>query len=228
MAVTSPTAAEVSRRLAVVHERIAAAGGAPAAVTVVAVTKGHGPAAAAAALDAGLTELGENYAAELLATHAAATADGRHGRCHFLGHVQRNKVRTMAEAVHLWQGVDRRAAGWEIARRRPGAAVLVQVNVSGQSARNGCRADDVPGLVDDLLQLSLDVRGVMAVAPAGPPEEARPGFRSLVALADRLGLPERSIGMTDDLEVAVQEGSTMVRIGRGLFGPRIGRPDLRR
>ena len=76
--------------------------------------------------------------------------------------------------------------------------------------------------------MGLDVRGVMAVGPAGPPEEARPGFRRLVALADQLGLRERSMGMTDDLEVAVQEGTTMVRVGRALFGPRPGRADLRR
>jgi uncharacterized pyridoxal phosphate-containing UPF0001 family protein len=68
----------------------------------------------------------------------------------------------------------------------------------------------------------------MAVGPAGPPDRARSAFRSLVAMADRLGLPVRSMGMTDDLEVAVEEGSTMVRIGRGLFGPRISGNDLRR
>jgi uncharacterized pyridoxal phosphate-containing UPF0001 family protein len=68
----------------------------------------------------------------------------------------------------------------------------------------------------------------MAVGPAGPPELARPGFRRLVDLANRLGLPERSMGMTEDLEVAVQEGSTMVRVGRGLFGPRPEPSDLRR
>ena len=72
-----------------------------------------------------------------------------------------------------------------------------------------------------------DVRGLMAVGPLGPPESARPLFRSLTRLADQLGLPERSMGMTDDLEVAVQEGATMVRIGRALFGPRGPRPRAR-
>ena len=74
----------------------------------------------------------------------------------------------------------------------------------------------------------LGVVLTVMVGPTGPPELARPGFRRLAALADRLGLPERSMGMTDDLEVAVQEGTTMVRVGRALFGPRPERPDLRR
>ncbi|MGI9033998.1 MAG: YggS family pyridoxal phosphate enzyme [Acidimicrobiales bacterium] len=225
---TSEVAARVADSLATIRHRIAAAGGSPAEVTVVAVTKGHGPAAAMAALDAGLCDVGENYAAALVATSSAVTAGGRRARCHFLGHVQRNKVRAVASHVHLWQGVDRPAAGAEIARRAPGAAVLVQVNVSGEAAKNGCRPEEVPMLVEDLVSRGLDVRGLMAVGPAGPVEDARPGFRQLVDLADRLGLGVRSIGMTDDLEVAVGEGSTMVRIGRGLFGPRIGAGDLRR
>ncbi|MFN2606485.1 MAG: YggS family pyridoxal phosphate enzyme [Acidimicrobiales bacterium] len=222
---TAVTPAEVAARLDVVRDRIAAAGAAPGHVTVVAVTKGHGPSAARAALEAGLDDVGENYAAEVAATAAAVA--GR-GRVHFLGHVQRNKVRSMAAAVDLWQGVDRMAAGQEIGRRHPGASVLVQVNVSGEAAKNGCAPADAAALVDGLRALGLDVAGLMAVGPSGPPEAARPGFRSLVALADRLGLAVRSLGMTDDLEVAVREGSTMVRIGRGLFGPRLGPPDLRR
>lgn len=239
---TEPSRAEVVDRLAQVRDRIRVAAGTGDNVTVVAVTKGHGPAAAAAAVEAGLTDVGENYAAELVATAAALGSgdarppDGAHParaaggpvRLHFLGRVQRNKVRTIADAVHLWQGVDRLAAGREIARRSPGAAVLVQLDVSGEAAKNGCRPEDAEGLVDELAAIGLDVRGLMAVGPTGPPEDARPGFRALVALAERLGLPERSIGMTDDLEVAVSEGATMIRVGRGLFGPRNGDDDLRR
>jgi uncharacterized pyridoxal phosphate-containing UPF0001 family protein len=141
-------------------------------------------------------------------------------RWHFLGHVQRNKVRDLADVVGLWQGVDRAAAGAEIAKRAPGAAVLVQVNVSGESAKNGCAPVDTDGLVDALREQGLDVRGLMAVGPDGPPQAAAPGFRLLAAIADRLGLAERSMGMSDDVEVAVEEGSTMLRVGRALFGPR--------
>jgi pyridoxal phosphate enzyme (YggS family) len=221
------TAADVAARLAVVRERIASAGARPDDVTVVAVTKGHGPDAATAALDAGLADVGENYASELLATRAA-TVGGCPCRWHFLGHVQRNKVRGLAAAVDLWQAVDRAAAGREIARRAPGAQVLVQVNVSGEPQKHGCPVEDAPALVDELAAFGLDVRGLMAIGPTGPPEHARPGFRQVVALAERLGLPERSLGMSDDLEVGVAEGATMVRVGRALFGPRNGGPDTRR
>lgn len=197
--------------MAAVRARIEAAGGRD--VTLVAVTKAFGPEAIAAAAAAGVEDFGENSVAELLAKH-----DGG-ARWHFLGRIQRRDVRRAA-GVHLWQSVDRAAAGVEIAHRWPGAAVLVQVNVSGEPQKYGCTFEEAPPLVDELRALDLDVRGVMGIGPAGPPEAARPGFRRLAALARVLGLREVSMGMTDDLEVAVQEGSTMVRVGRALFGPR--------
>ncbi len=218
---------DVADRLAEVRARIEAAGRAPDDVVVVAVTKGFGIDAVEAANAAGIDDIGENYAQELAGKVPQASGDaGR--RWHFLGRVQRNKVRSIAAAVHLWQGVDRVSAGEEIARRAPGARVLVQVRIAGDEARNGCDPDDVPQLVESLDDLGLDVRGLMAVGPPGPPELSRPGFRKVCALADRLGLVERSMGMTDDLGVAVEEGSTMVRVGRGLFGARPGAPKLRR
>jgi uncharacterized pyridoxal phosphate-containing UPF0001 family protein len=106
--------------------------------------------------------------------------------------------------------------------------VLVQVNLSGEPQKGGCAEGEVDGLVEGLAGLELDVRGLMGVAPAGPPEGSRPGFRRLVARADALGLPVRSIGMSADAEVAVSEGATMVRLGTALFGERggggVGRP----
>lgn len=233
----------LAERLAAVRARIVAAGREPDDVVVVAVTKGFGADAVEAAAAVGLDDVGENYARELAEKWEAVPGDGR--RWHFLGRVQRNKVRSVAAAVHLWQGVDRMAAGEEIARRAPGARVLVQVRIDdvdpnglhadglhpngrGPTARNGCAPDEVPALVERLDGLGLDVRGLMAVGPPGPPELARPGFRQVSALADRLGLVERSMGMTDDLGVAVEEGSTMVRVGRGLFGARPVAPTMRR
>jgi PLP dependent protein len=223
----------LAERLAEVRARIAATGRAPDDIVVVAVTKGFGAEAVEAAGAIGLDDVGENYAQELGQKRQAAGGDGR--RWHFLGRVQRNKVKSIAGVVHLWQGVDRVAAGEEIARRAPGARVLVQVRIDGidgngeaSAGRNGCAPDDVPDLVERLDGLGLDVRGLMAVGPAGAPELARPGFRKVSALADRLGLVERSMGMTDDLGVAVEEGSTMVRVGRGLFGARPVAPLMRR
>ncbi len=224
---------DVAGRLAVVHERIARAGG-DDSVRVIAVTKGFGAGAVEAAVAAGVTDVGENYAVELLAKRAevaqaqAQTQAAGTVRWHFLGRVQRNKVRRLAPAVNLWQAVDRLAAGEEIARWAPGARVLVQVNVSGEPQKHGCAIDDAPALVEGLRGLGLDVAGLMAVGPTGTAEHARSSFRAVSVMADRLRLTERSMGMTDDLETAVQEGATMVRVGRALFGPRTLATDLRR
>lgn len=222
-------AAAVAERAAAVRDRIAAAGGDPAVVRLLAVTKGFGPDEVLAALGAGLVDVGENYAQELAAKaadEAVATAEPP-PRWHFIGVLQRNKVRLVADRVHLWQSVDRLALGAEIAKRAPGAAVLVQVDLAGLPGRGGCQPGEVPDLVAGLADLGLDVRGLMAVGPPGPPEDARPGFALVARLADRLGLPERSMGMTGDLEVAVAEGATMVRVGTALFGPRAGTTGLR-
>ena len=207
------SAALLAERVVDVRARVGAAAGARP-VTLVAVTKGFDRDTVVAARAAGLDELGENYAQELL---AKADAIGPGGRWHFLGAVQRRKVRLLAPLVHLWQSVDRAAAGREIARHAPGASVLVQVNVTGQAGRRGCSWDEAPALVDELRVLALDVRGLMAVAGLDDP---RPQFRRLAGLARDLGLDELSMGMSGDFEAAVEEGSTMVRVGTELFGPR--------
>ena len=201
-----------------VRDRIATAGGDPDRVRILAVTKGHGVDAIRAALAVGLLDIGENYAQELVAK--ADEIGDETLRWHFIGQVQRNKVRQVAHLVHLWQSVDRLRLGEEIAKRSPGASVLVEVNLTDDPARGGTRPGLVPGLVDGLRDLGLQVGGLMAVGLTGLPEEARAGFRAVRELADELGLPERSMGMSDDLELAVQEGSTIVRVGTALFGPR--------
>ncbi|MGI8661662.1 MAG: YggS family pyridoxal phosphate-dependent enzyme [Acidimicrobiales bacterium] len=198
--------------------RIAEAGGDPNVLKIVAVTKGQGLGAQRAALAAGVFDLGESYAQEL--APKAAALDDEPVRWHFIGQLQRNKVRRLAHAVTLWQSVDRLSLGAEIARHAPGAAVLVQVDLSGGPGRGGAPPELVPGLVAGLVDLGLDVRGLMAVGPPGRPVDAAAGFATVVGIADRLGLVERSIGMSADLEVAVAAGSTMVRIGTALFGER--------
>jgi PLP dependent protein len=208
-------------RLAGLRARIEAASPDPTAVTLMAVTKGFGPEAPRAALAAGLTVVGENYADELVAkAHALAGDPGPAPEWHFLGAVQRNKVPRLAPLVACWQGVARLAEGRAIAARRPGARVLVQVDVAGLPGRGGVPPGAVAELVAALRDEDLDVAGLMAVGRPGAPEDARPGFREVRRLADGLDLPVRSMGMTDDLEVALSEGSTMVRVGRALFGDR--------
>ena len=218
------------RRLEEVHRRIEAASADPAAVRIVAVTKGFGADAVRAALGAGLTEIGENYADELVAKAREVAAGpriaGPGAVWHFLGAVQRNKVPRLVPVVTWWQAVCRIEEGRAIAGRLPGAKVLVQVDVVGRPGRRGCPPDRVGELVAGLRAETLDVAGLMAVGPPGPPEEARPGFAQLSSLADALALPVRSMGMSDDLEVALSEGSTMVRLGRALFGDRAPGPAI--
>ena len=210
-----------AERLAGIRARIEAASPDPSAVTLMAVTKGFGPEAPRTAVASGLTVVGENYADELVAkAHALADDPGPVPEWHYLGAVQRNKVPRLAPVVSCWQGVARLAEGRAIAARRPGARVLVQVDVAGLPGRGGVPPAEVAGLVAALRDEDLDVAGLMAVGPPGPPEDARPGFRAVRRLADTLVLPVRSMGMTDDLEVALSEGSTMVRVGRALFGDR--------
>jgi hypothetical protein len=214
---------DVADRLAVVRERLASAAGRagrPAsAVRLVVVTKGVPSPVVQAALDAGATELGENRAQELLAK--APRLQGR-PTWHFVGRLQRNKVAALAPVVDLWQSVDRLDLGRAIASRAPGAAVLAEVNVAADPAKAGVAPDEAPALVDGLRSAGLAVDGLMTVPAAG--RDPRPAFAALTALAERLGLAEVSMGMSDDFEVAVEEGATIVRVGRAIFGPRPAAP----
>ena len=208
---------DVADRLAAVQERVAdAAGraGRPAsAVRLVVVTKGVAPPVMQAVLDAGATDLGENRAQELLAKAPDLTS---RPTWHFIGRLQRNKVAALAPLVDLWQSVDRLELGRAIAGRAPGAAVLAEVNVADDPAKAGVSPDDAPALVDGLRSVGLSVDGLMTIPAAG--RDPRPAFAALAALADRLGLREVSMGMSDDFEVAVEEGATIVRVGRAIFG----------
>lgn len=209
-------AATVAGALRLVRDRIEAAGG-DDAVAVLAVTKGFGSDAIDAALAAGCTAIGENYAQELLAKREAA----EHAEVHFIGQLQTNKVRQVAGLVDVYETVDRERLANEIARRQPGARVLVQVDMTGEPGKGGCLLADLDALVEVVHTAGLDLRGLMTVGPTeGGPEAARAGFRSVRAAVDRLGLAVCSMGMTDDLEVAVQEGSTQIRVGTALFGAR--------
>jgi pyridoxal phosphate enzyme (YggS family) len=207
----------VADRLAAVRARIAGAGGRE--VRIVAVTKGFGADAIDAAVAAGCADIGESYAQELVAKYPDVR--GPAPVVHFIGHLQTNKVKQLASMVDVWQSVDRPAVVEAIARHAaPGASVLVQVNIAGTARQGGCAPMDAPALVREATQAGLRVAGLMAIGRLGPPELARPGFRHLRHLVDDLGLTECSMGMSDDLEVAVEEGSTMVRVGTALFGTR--------
>jgi pyridoxal phosphate enzyme (YggS family) len=211
----------VRRRLADVRQQIADAGGDPDRISVLAVTKGFGPGAVVAALGAGLPAVGENYAQELVDKAAQLAADHRPPpQWHFIGRLQSNKVRALSEHVVCWQSVDRASLVDELGRRAPGARLMVQVNAAGEDTKGGAVPGDVPDLVARARHAGLDVAGLMTVGVLGDDAATAGAFARVSELADRLELPERSMGMSGDLSAAVRAGTTMVRVGTALFGPR--------
>lgn len=206
----------VAANLDRIHERIADAGGDPATIDVLAVTKGFGPDAPRAALDAGLVAMGENYAQELVDKAAAVPGP----EWHFIGRLQSNKVRLVADVVSCWQSVDRASLVAEIAARAPGARILVQVNATDETHKGGCPVLDVRPLVESARTAGLRVEGLMTVGVADDDHATRRAFDVVRSLTDDLGLATVSMGMTGDLELAVAAGTTMVRIGSALFGAR--------
>ncbi|GIW13268.1 MAG: YggS family pyridoxal phosphate enzyme [Tepidiforma sp.] len=226
-------AAGVAERVAAVRQRIASAcaraGRDPAEVRLIAVSKTFGAEAVAEAVAAGITEFGENRVQEALAKQPAVEALVRERGLpspawHLVGHLQSNKAKAAAGAFAILHGIDsigllnvlNRAAG----DRR--LAVLLEVNVAGEATKFGFAPGAVAEAVDAARGLpGVEVIGLMTVAPrVANPELARPVFRELARLAREHGLRELSMGMTEDFEVAIEEGATMVRIGRAIFGER--------
>jgi pyridoxal phosphate enzyme (YggS family) len=213
---------DVSEAVLSVRARIADAaarsGRDAATVTLVAATKTVAAERVAAVVAAGVPDVGENRAQELLAKADAVAG----ASWHFLGRLQRNKVASLARWVQWWQSVDRHDLAAEIARRAPGARVLVEVNLAREPQKGGCAPEETDRLADGCRALGLDVAGLMTVPPAH--DDPRRWFASLREQAARLGVRELSMGMTDDFEIAVEEGATMVRVGRALFGERPSTP----
>jgi PLP dependent protein len=217
--------ATVAHNVAVVRDRIERAAG-PRPVELLAVTKTFSAAAIAAAMAAGCRGIGENYAQELVGKVSGIPLTER-PEIHFIGRLQTNKVKMLAGVVDVFETVDRPSLVAELARRVPGARCFVQVNVSDEPQKGGCAESAAPAVVEAARGSGLTVMGLMTIGATGRPEDARPGFRRLRALADTLGLEHCSMGMSADLEVAVQEGATLVRVGSALFGPRVRRHDDR-
>jgi pyridoxal phosphate enzyme (YggS family) len=199
--------------------------GVPAGVNLVAVSKSQPAEAIREAHAAGQRDFGENYVQEWR-EKAEALADLPEIVWHFIGSLQTNKVKYLAGKVALVHTVDREELGREIAKRweRAGARarVLVEVNLGGEASKGGCQPAELPGLVERLRALpALEVAGLTCIPP--PEEDPRPHFRALRALRDGLGLAELSMGMSGDYPVAIEEGSTLVRVGTAIFGERVRR-----
>jgi uncharacterized pyridoxal phosphate-containing UPF0001 family protein len=209
----------VAANLADVRARIKANAREPQGVRVVAVTKGFGPEMVHAAFGAGLRVIGENYLDEM-ATKRAATSQ-LDLEWYFMGALQTNKIGRVLKAADLLCGVSRARELEKIAGLRPGMSLYVQFDNTGALHRSGAAANEVPQLVKRGRELGLDVRGLMTVAPQEV-DATREAFHITTQLADELGLVERSMGMSGDLELACEYGTTEVRIGRALFGLRAG------
>lgn len=213
------SAAQVAENFAQVREDIEEIGGREAVdrIRIVAVTKTHPFEAALIAADVGCHGLGENYAQETIAKYAV----GHPLPLHFIGHLQTNKVRQLVPMVDVWETVDRIELGLEISKRCPGATVMLQVNVSGEASKSGCKAAEAEVLLAGCRDAGLNVIGLMTMAPlAGGDGAARRSFSGLRRLADSLGLSECSMGMSSDYRIAVAEGATVLRLGSVLFGAR--------
>ncbi len=208
--------ATVAENLDRVRQRIADAGGDPEEITILAVTKGFDADAPRAAVEAGLRTLGENYAQEL----AQKAAEVHGAEWHFIGRLQSNKVKLVADVVSCWQSVDRSSLVAAIAKRAPGARILVQVNATGEEQKGGCAVTDTPALVEEARVAGLDVAGLMTVGVDGDERATSEAFEVVRGLTLDLDLSVTSMGMTADLEAAVRAGSTMVRVGSALFGQR--------
>ncbi len=224
---------ETARRLQRLCDRIAAACAKarrdPASVRLVAVSKTMPVALVREAMDAGQRLFGENRVQEALPKIDEA---GPSARWHLVGHLQKNKARHAVGRFDLIHGVDDLELAVELDRRAAAAAmmqpVLVQANLAEEASKHGEREEGLLPLVDAVAALPhLDLRGLMIIPPpATDPEEARFWFSRLRDLRDRAAarltrpLPELSMGMTDDFEIAIEEGATLLRVGRAIFGER--------
>jgi pyridoxal phosphate enzyme (YggS family) len=233
--------AAIAERLAAVRARIDAAAHRanrlPESVTLVGASKRKGADAILAALRAGLRDFGENYVQEGCAKIAEVRAalEGlslASPRWHFIGHLQRNKVRDVVRDYDVVETLDRESLGDALDRRAAGRGrpleALIQVNVSREPQKSGAAPEEVPALLARSAGWeNLRVTGLMAIPAAGSPEATRADFARMRALFDTLRsepggeqLRELSMGMSSDFETAIEEGATIVRVGTAIFGAR--------
>ena len=219
-------AATIRENAAAVQARIAAAcaraGRDASEVTLVAVTKVFPADFVTAAIDAGISDVGENRVQEARDKKPLVRGDAR---WHLIGHLQSNKAKDAVRLFDVIQTVDSVELAQRIARAAEAAGkrqeILLQVNIGNEEQKSGAERADVPSLVKALRAIdALDLRGLMAIPPVGIAEETRRYFRELRALRDDAGVEQLSMGMSEDFETAIEEGATIVRVGRAIFGSR--------
>lgn len=189
-------------------------------VTLVAVTKTFPASDIEHVLHAGATNVGENKVQEGRDKKPGVASSAR---WHLIGHLQSNKAKDAVKLFDVIQSVDSLELAQRIARiaesMNKRQEILLQVNIGSEEQKSGAEVSEIPSLVAQIRELaSLDLRGLMAIPPVH--DDSRHYFRELRALRDSVGLPELSMGMTDDFEIAIEEGATNIRVGRAIFGSR--------
>lgn len=195
----------------------------PSDIVLVGVTKGVGVTAIRAAFDSGIRNFGENRVQEAEDKIVQLSDLRKSITWHMVGHLQTNKAKKAVDLFDIIQSVDSFRLAEILSRRvKKTLPILIEVNVSGEVTKSGFAVDEVARAVGEIRHLpNLSVMGLMTIAPVvADPEEVRPVFRRLRVLRDTLRLEHLSMGMSDDFEVAIEEGATIIRIGRAIFGER--------
>ena len=182
------------------------------------VTKGFGTREVQAMLEVGLTKIGESYAQEILEKRKMIT-DNRIA-WHMIGRVQRNKVRKLSETVDLWHSVDRKELITEISKYQKNSKILIQVSLNDRHKQGGCSPENVPDLIEFASDKGINVEGLMTIGVDQDIDATKNVFAELGKLSEKMGLKEISMGMSNDFEIAIDYGATILRVGRSIFGER--------
>ena len=217
--VTSETySEEIKERIQEINKIIDAKAQNP--VTLIGVTKGFTHEEVNIASELGIKNFGENYAQELLTKNPLVDPEIS---WHYIGQLQSNKIRKISHLVDVWHSVTSLKLAREIHKRNDQAQILLQVSLMGPSNSKGFEVEQLPQLISELRDMNIDISGLMTMGVPGDMVATRVVFKELRKLADTFELPECSMGMSDDFEIALESGASMIRVGSAIFGNR--RPD---
>ena len=214
--VTSETySEEIKERLEEINKIIDAKAQNP--VTLIGVTKGFTHEEVNIASELGIKNFGENYAQELLTKNPLVDPEIS---WHYIGQLQSNKIRKISHLVDVWHSVTSLKLAREIHKRNDQAQILLQVSLMGPSNSKGFEVEQLPQLISELRDMNIDISGLMTMGVPGDMVATRVVFKELRKLADTFELPECSMGMSDDFEIALENGASMIRVGSAIFGNR--------
>ena len=206
---------EIKERLQEINKIIDAKAQNP--VTLIGVTKGFTHEEVNIASELGIKNFGENYAQELLTKNPLVDPEIS---WHYIGQLQSNKIRKISHLVDVWHSVTSLKLAREIHKRNDQAQILLQVSLMGPSNSKGFEVEQLPQLISELRDMNIDISGLMTMGVPGDMVATRVVFKKLRKLADTFELPECSMGMSDDFEIALESGASMIRVGSAIFGNR--------